>query len=1255
MDDDFEQVVENIRTWAKNKIEDEKGIDEVLTRAESILLSHQRTVPFWEIGQISSNKELVCTIVDVLNILAASDKEWQNVRQANYVIYLCSNLMIHEPIFRLSEKNLSVQKSRGATRSEDYAYSLLMYATEAEKQELSTEALENYLQSVEIYKSLGADYDNRCLEINVSIFAIYEKHAKYDDAEMILLNIMQIVERINGKYSVEYLMLMEKLSDLYYKANRIEDAAAQFKRYLDLEKKVNGENTEKYSTGLDCLARLYKESGSLDDAIVLLEKALIIEKKISGEDSIRYTTALNNLAIVFADKHDLVKASEFLTRSLHIEKSMTGEYTTNYLTGLVNLAHIRENMELFDQAEEMYHKALEVIQILGEQDSADHASILGDIADLYKKQDRLDDSEKYYVLYIQMIERVQGGSTLQYLDGLRDLSFVYHKLGRLNDGVEIAQKNLSLTLDFSGKETLRYAIGLHHLGLYYSEIGRYGEAESLLLESLQIKKKTIGVGSRSYAVGLIDIAALYNRLGRFSDAEDKYIECLELLERIGYESTIEFTTTLMSLASTYKDMGMLDKAIFLLVQSHNIEINLSIDHSENYADRLNLAGILYYESGVLDEAEKLFRRCLEECENSQTKGKKTYAAAMSNLANLLAESNRFKEAMELFQKCLEIEKVYEGENPHNLATLYSNFARQFFEAEDFESALQHATEAANYWEKCYRSVVRTASRESIVEMNKKSSHFYYLLLSLLIYKENYKHAPRALKLVIRRQSGEIYAMRMRDELIEHFATEEEKEELIRIEKNVLHNSRSPFESDYSASSLNADIEVLNNDRFLIETEVLSRASKAASQGKETENGFYLPEEFIVDYCWYLDFFSEFTGYCAVVYKPGHEEDGEIIFLDQAEKIDNMVKKLRNLIMTNNDHSISLENNQNNETIGEILQTLRAQLYEPIARIHDFSKASRISVCADGELTKLPFELVIPDMKLRYLTSATDGEWISLSHAENEDDIVAGAPDVGEAQTEWHKNDGIKKAGFPMATLIFTPQECSRIKTKLEKRNKGSLSYLVGTEFNKANVMKTRKPRIWHISTHGFFYENEERIDVLSHMQLHPFERHLMQVQDPYSRCGLAMFRANRAMEGPEEAKEVLVTGRDILELDLTGTDLVVLSACNTGLGDVHNGDGVWGLQRAFLLAGVKTIIMSLWQVDDLATSILMDKMYDGILSGKRIDESLQEAKRYVRESTRATFQKSGWTVNCGNPDDKPYEVPFYWAGLICLGSGGVVN
>ena len=165
----------------------------------------------------------------------------------------------------------------------------------------------------------------------------------------------------------------------------------------------------------------------------------------------------------------------------------------------------------------------------------------------------------------------------------------------------------------------------------------------------------------------------------------------------------------------------------------------------------------------------------------------------------------------------------------------------------------------------------------------------------------------------------------------------------------------------------------------------------------------------------------------------------------------------------------------------------------------------------------------------------------------------------------------------------------------------------------------------------------------------------MKVQDPYSRCGLAAFRANRAIEGPEEAKEVLVTGRDILELDLTGTDLVVLSACSTGLGDVHNGDGVWGLQRAFLLAGVKTLIMSLWQVDDLATSILMDRMYDGILTGKRIDESLQEAKRYVRESTREEFEKDGWDIAKGRPGDKPYKNQYYWAGFVNLGEGGCVS
>ena len=131
-----------------------------------------------------------------------------------------------------------------------------------------------------------------------------------------------------------------------------------------------------------------------------------------------------------------------------------------------------------------------------------------------------------------------------------------------------------------------------------------------------------------------------------------------------------------------------------------------------------------------------------------------------------------------------------------------------------------------------------------------------------------------------------------------------------------------------------------------------------------------------------------------------------------------------------------------------------------------------------------------------------------------------------------------------------------------------------------------------------------------------------------------MAGANHILEGdsiPDDVEDGILTAKEIADLDLRGLDLVVLSACQTGLGDISQGEGVFGLQRGFKKAGANTILMSLWEVDDTATQILMTQFYKNYLSGQSKRESLLSAQKYLREY-----------------DNGKYNNPKYWAAFIML-------
>ena len=186
------------------------------------------------------------------------------------------------------------------------------------------------------------------------------------------------------------------------------------------------------------------------------------------------------------------------------------------------------------------------------------------------------------------------------------------------------------------------------------------------------------------------------------------------------------------------------------------------------------------------------------------------------------------------------------------------------------------------------------------------------------------------------------------------------------------------------------------------------------------------------------------------------------------------------------------------------------------------------------------------------------------------------------------------------------------------------------------------PHILHIATHGFFLKDQEMPANNAGLGFGMQGEMGMQrlsgegIENPMLRSGLVLAGVNTWMKNgelPPEAEDGILTAEDVTALDLTNTNLVVLSACDTGLGDVKVGEGVFGLRRAFAIAGAKTLVMSLWKVPDTCTQELMEDFYRRILSGTPKAEALREAQMKIREK---------------------YPHPRDWGGFICQGDPGPI-
>lgn len=219
-------------------------------------------------------------------------------------------------------------------------------------------------------------------------------------------------------------------------------------------------------------------------------------------------------------------------------------------------------------------------------------------------------------------------------------------------------------------------------------------------------------------------------------------------------------------------------------------------------------------------------------------------------------------------------------------------------------------------------------------------------------------------------------------------------------------------------------------------------------------------------------------------------------------------------------------------------------------------------------------------------------------------------------------------------LEWTKKEVNKIKLILDEKKIPAKLYTGENASEEAfkNECIMKSPSLILISTHGFFFPEPEKDYEKMGISFQSGMDKFTHFENPLLRSGLIFAGANRVWLGGKEIKGVedgILTAQEVSNLDLTNTELVVLSACETGLGDIKSGEGVYGLQRAFKSAGAKAIIMTLWSVPDKETVELMERFYSNLIEKNMSNyEALSEAQKYMRNKY---------------PDE-----PYKWAAFVLM-------
>ncbi len=978
-----------------------------------------------------------------------------------------------------------------------------------------------------------------------------------------------------------YTAAVREFSSLYLQSGNKAKAdsliALSRKSELDYFKKGNLNWEE-----LDSRLFEYYNQGDFEMAIGYAEIAVKKVEVENGKDHLNYARSLNYLAMIYIASGNYAFAVPLFQQALNITKKALGTDDPGYATLLNYLAMAYQNLSNYAAAEPLFNQSLEIRKKELGTDHPDYAQSLNDLANLYRVTGNYALAEPLYQQALEIRKKALGLENPYYAQSLSNLAQLYCETGNYALAEPLYQQALEIIKKALGVEHPIYATSLNNLAMLYQSIGNYAAAEPLHLKALEINKKANRIENPIYATSLNNLALLYYSMGNYVAAEPLYHQALEIRKKVLGVAHPDYASSLNNLALLYYNIGNDAAAEPLYLEA--LEINKKVYGAEHpeYANSLNNLALLYSDMGNYGAAEPLYRQALVIFKKAFGVEHPEYANSLDNLA-ILCQNNGQPE---------QTEKLMLEANPIWINQLKKGY--QFLSGEEaqlFYSSVSNTFEVNNSF---------IASREKI-----NPSLSALSLNNELAIKGASLHASIRMRQTIQDSEDSVLigtfnrwmAVKGRINDMNNLPIKKPNEKADSLETVANNLERELIQKSQAFKGLQASLSILWKD----------------VQKRLAENEAAI--EFIN--------FRYFTGntltnrplYVALIVRPGYEYPKFVSLFEE--------KDLYRLLY----YADAPKDLQIPRTITpEIMQEVYQLAWKPM---EEFLKGvTSVYLSPSGLLTTVPFQALmknnatclIDSLDIHYLLSTRElattekpdalsgpltaalfgGILYDLDTAFlSREAMLAG----GKVTRSFVPDDSTRGTAFRQ--LPGTAQEVKQINDRLISNNwktnvfTGSLA----TEGQFKRLSGNHAPTILHIATHGFYFppRNTKEKDLMQFSMENKFRV----ADNPLTRTGLIMAGGNLAWKGmpiPDGVEDGILTAYEISNMDLRKTSLVVLSACQTGLGDIKPGEGVFGLQRAFRLAGVKTIIMSLWNVADKTTAELMSLYFQYWMKGeKRVD------------------------------------------------------
>lgn len=878
-------------------------------------------------------------------------------------------------------------------------------------------------------------------------------------------------------------------------------------------------------------------------------------------------------------------------------------------------------------------------------------------------------AERIFEDMLRMQMQLHGPSSTEAADAMHGLALAYSRNARFAEAIALANKSIDILVRKYGEDDLKVARARNDAAIVFNQAGDQGTALTLYRKALNSESAKAGKDPkilRSMAGTMANLAGIYGDIGDYDQARQLIDQANGLYEQHAPNSLAQGSALTLA-GDIYGKLGNTKKAEALFSQGLAIaEAKLGKD-SPGIVNTLNISGVFYVSRDV-GKAEPLLQRALKIRERTMAKSDPKLAVSYNNIGELYSRKFDYPKAELSYKRALSIWEHSLGERHIYTAIAMHNIGDTCARQGRIEEARAWMLRSQAIMDEVIDQVMGFTSESQKLSFLTAQQELLTGLISVAALNPSKKQATTkdAFGIWLRRKGLVLEILKGYQNAL--FLSGDPKVAKIFTDLSAVRTQLSgmafagPGPSD--AAAFKSTVAALEARKQALEAE-LARVSQTYANDQKMQKvtpehvaRSLPPGSVLVDIARLklTNFRSKSSKdpkwlpehYLVFVMHAGKPDSVRLLDLGKAAPIDQAITKLRGALAATQSAPTQPESAQ---AVLKASVEVNKLVFQPLRPALGNSKD--IFISPDGLLNLVPFEILashsgrflIQDYTFNYLGTGRDvavfgrstlgsGPSIIIGNPAYDMETKATAPPQAVSRTAITRGLSTHRFG----ALPGTQAEVEAIRSVL---GVAQSEYYTGAKATETALTSHPSPRILHLATHGFYFNDQDFAaffndgDLLSPGRPAPSPAAVLQ-EDPLLRSGFVLAGANVALKtGKTGPGDGLITSQKILGLNLQGSELVVLSACQSGLGEVRSGEGVFGLRRAFSQAGAKSMIMSMWSVPDGETKDLMSALYKNMQAkGMNRAQALRQAALQEIEITRAHYGHAN---------------PWFWGAFVFVG------